>query len=440
MDETSESVPIAGRQFATFDVRNRWRSEEASMRNNSIIPCRPLATYGVDLKQVISMLIAPALLGCTLMLGASTAFAQYKQKNLVSDKTGMALRTDPNLLDAWGMAELPDGGFIVADALSGFVTFYARSGKTLRPPVTVPAAPSLPPGTPGSPAGLVSNPTSEFVISKNGKSAPALYLFSTLDGLICGWNPTVDPDNAIIVVDNSTLTPFPASYDDLTMTRNKYGQMVIYAVDSGVSATQSNNDVEIYDGNFNLLNRFIDSSAPSDMTAYSARIVNGKVYVTYAGFTPQAGGVVDIFDTEGNMLRRFAANSSSGPLQAPWEVILAPANFGWASHQLLIGEVDSGNISVFNPTTGAFLGQLTDAHGKPIVIDGVWALIFARRERGERSPQLFFAAGCAFPPSYSPSLFGLITVTDGDDGKKQEAGSLSLPLAQPKSRISPREN
>jgi uncharacterized protein (TIGR03118 family) len=409
------------------------------MKDNSIIPSQPLVTYGADLKQAFPVLVGAALLGCALVLGAIPASAQYKQTNLISDKAGMARHTDPNLIDAWGMAQLPGGGFIVANALSGFVTFYTRDGKTLRPPITVPAAPGLPSGTPGSPAGLVANPTSEFVISENGKSAPARYLFSTLDGLICGWNPEVDPDNAVIIIDNSTLAPFPASYDDLTMTRNKYGQMVIYAVDSGISATQSNNDVEIYDGNFNLLNRFTDPSAPSDMTAYSARIVSGKVYVTYAGFTPQDGGVVDIFDTEGNMLRRFAANSSNGPLQAPWEVILAPANFGWASHRLLIGEVDSGNISVFDPTSGAFLGQLGDVHGTPLVIDGVWALIFRRGERGDRSPQLFFAAGCAFPPAYSPSLFGLITVAEGDDGKKQETGSLFLPWARPKSRIFPRE-
>jgi uncharacterized protein (TIGR03118 family) len=409
------------------------------MRNHSIIPSQPLATYGADLKQAFPVLIGAALLGCALMLGAIPASAQYKQKNFVSDKAGVALHTDSNLLDAWGMAELPEGGFIVANALSGFVTFYSSHGRTLRPPVTVPAAPSLPPGTPGSPTGLVANPTSEFVISNNGKSAPALYLFSTLDGLICGWNPTVDPDNAVIIVDNSTLNPFPASYTDLTMTRNKYGQMVIYATDSGVSPTQSNNDVEIYDGDFHLLGRFTDPSAPSDMTAYSARIVKGKVYVTYAGFTPLDGGVVDIFDTEGNMLRRFAANPPGGPLEAPWEAVLAPDGFGWASHKLLIGEVDSGQISVFNPKTGAFLGQLAEVHGKPIVIDGVWALIFARGERDDRSPHLFFAAGCAFPPAYSPSLFGLVTLADNDDGKKQEASTLSLPWARPKSRISPRE-
>jgi len=358
----------------------------------------------------------PALAGA-LILAAKPASAQYRQKNLVSDKRGLALHTDPNLLDAWGMAELPDGGFIVANALSGTVTFYSRDGRTLRPPVIVPPAPGLPPGTPGSPAGLVANPTHEFVISKNGKSAPALYLFSTLDGLICGWNPKVDPDKAVIIIDNSTLTPFPASYDDLTMARNKYGQMVIYVTDSGISATQSNNDVEIYDGKFHLLNRFTDPSAPSNMTAYSARIVDGKVFVTYAAFTPLQGGVVDIFDTEGNMLRRFASNPPGGPLEAPWEAVLAPEGFGWANHQLLIGEVESGEISVFNPRTGAYLGRLTDPNGKPILVDGVWALIFASAESGGSSPRLYFAAGCAFPPDYSPSLFGVITVGDGDGEK-----------------------
>jgi uncharacterized protein (TIGR03118 family) len=401
------------------------------MRNNSMISRKKLAWHGALTKRAFPLFIG-ALVGCALTFWVIPAFAQYKQTNLVSDKSGLARYSDPNLIDAWGMAELPNGGFIVANALSGTVTFYTPNGKTLRPPVIVPAAPG-PPGTPGSPAGLVANPTSEFVISKNGKSAPALYLFSTLDGLICGWNPAVDPDNAVIVIDNSTLTPFPASYDDLTMARNKYGQMVIYAVDSGISATQSNNDVEIYDGNFNLLDRFGDPNAPSDQTAYSARIVKGKVYVTYAGFTPQDGGVVDIFDTEGNMLRRFAANSSNGPLQAPWEVKLAPDNFGWVSQKLLIGEVDSGQISVFNPETGEYLGALSDIHGNPLLIDGVWTLIFERTDRDQRSPQLFFTAGCAFPPNYTPSLFGSITVDDGSDAATWKSGSQGLSVVRPES-------
>jgi hypothetical protein len=82
---------------------------------------------------------------------------------------------------------------------------------------------------------------------------------------------------------------------------------------------------------------------------------------------------------------------------------------------LLIGEVTGGNISVYNPVTGDFLGQLSDAHGNPIFIRGVWTLIFARRESGDQSPQLYFAAGDAFPPDYRPSFFGVIRLDDGDN-------------------------
>lgn len=386
------------------------------MKNNVTASHQLCRLFGTFVARLPGRFTATVALSCVLVLYATPVLAQYRQRNLVSDKAGSAHYTDPNLIDAWGMVALRNGGgFVVANALSGTITFYAPDGKTLRPPVTVPPAPGLPPGTPGSPTGLTANPTSEFVISKNGKSAPALYLVSTLDGLICGWNPKVDPDNAVIIIDNSTLTPFPASYSDLTMTRNKYGQMVIFAADSGLSATQSNNDVEIYDGKFNLLRRFTDPTAPSNMTAFAARIVNGKVFVTYAGFSDQMGGVADIYDTEGNFLRRFAANGPEGPLQAPWEAVLAPGNFGWASHQLLIGEVTGGNISVYNPVTGDFLGQLSDAHGNPIFIRGVWTLIFARRESGDQSPQLYFAAGDAFPPDYRPSFFGVIRLDDGDN-------------------------
>jgi uncharacterized protein (TIGR03118 family) len=411
------------------------------VKTDSMIPSGPLVKHRARLHPRFSALAGAGVFAVVSMFEPIPASAQYKQVNLISDAAAMASHTDGNLLDPWGMAELPGGGFIVADALSGVVTFYSPDGRTLRPPVTVPAAPGLPPGTPGSPSGLAANSTRQFVISKNGKSAPALYLFSTLDGLICGWNPAVDADNAIVIVDNSNLSPFPASYTDLTMARNKLGQMVIFATDSGVSATQSNNDVEIYDGNFQLLRRFTDHSVRSDLTAYSARIVNGHVYVTYAGFTPLDGGVVDVFDTEGNMLRRFAASLPGGPLEAPWEAIIAPEGFGWASRQLLIGEVDSGEISVFSPETGAYLGPLTDAHGKPIVIDGVWALIFTGGTGEGGFPRLYFAAGCAFPPEYTPSLFGYITSANAG-GKSDEvsAGALPISPARSKTRISRREN
>lgn len=112
---------------------------------------------------------------------------------------------------------------------------------------------------------------------------------------------------------------------------------------------------------------------------------------------------------------------------------MAPKNFGWAGHKVLISEVDSGEVSVFEPKTGEFLGELSDADGNPLVIDGVWAIIFAHDN--DESPTLFFSAGCAFPSGYSPSLFGVIRVAEGDIANRSGNGIRSVASAGRSSRI-----
>ena len=98
--------------------------------------------------------------------------AGYQQLNLVGYQPGMARLTDPNL-NGWGLDFAPKGPFCVADTSTGVATFYDQQGKTVATPVTIPAAAIDPPGTPGSPTGVVYNPTSNFVISENGKSVTA---------------------------------------------------------------------------------------------------------------------------------------------------------------------------------------------------------------------------------------------------------------------------
>src|SRR6516225_7828007 len=65
----------------------------------------------------------------------------------------------------------------------------------------------VPVGPVGTPTGIVANTTQDFVISNDGKSGPARFIFDTIDGLICGWNPDVDPDHAITVIDYSAAKP-----------------------------------------------------------------------------------------------------------------------------------------------------------------------------------------------------------------------------------------
>ena len=42
-----------------------------------------------------------------LCAGAGTAQAQFKQTDLVSDKSGLAMITDSNLINPWGVSFIP---------------------------------------------------------------------------------------------------------------------------------------------------------------------------------------------------------------------------------------------------------------------------------------------------------------------------------------------
>jgi uncharacterized protein (TIGR03118 family) len=357
-----------------------------------------------------------------VILGANLAVAQYTQTNLVADEKGHAVYTDPVLINAWGLAFFPHGPFWVADTGTGMSTVYGPHGKPLPTAVTIPVAPSQPFGPLGLPTGLVANTTSDFVISKNGKSRPARFIFDTEDGLICGWNPEVDPDHAITVIDYSTVKPnalYAGSYYGLTVGRNSHGQNVIYATDGGASENTDNNQIDMFDGKFMYLGFFTDPDIPSYMGAFGIQNIDNKLYVSFAGLGSFQGGFVDVFDMDGKLLRRFAGNLSEGPLQAPWGFALAPSDFGRFSHALLIGNVQGGRINAFNPNTGEFLGILRNRSSRPIEIDGLWALAFGtdKNANGDTN-QLFFTAGPSFPPNvgeYADGLFGVISPKDHDE-------------------------
>src|SRR5262249_43992408 len=160
--------------------------------------------------------------------------------------------------------------------------------------------------------------TSDFVISEGGKSAPARLIFDSIDGTISGWNPAVDPTHAIVMVDNFAAG-HPAVYTGLDIAQNGHGQNVLYAADI------LNNRVEMFDGGFTAIGSFPDPTATSvdaGLGAWSVSALNDKLYVTFANpFSPVSGphgGVVDVFDTDGNLLTpdHFAANApGEGPLQ-----------------------------------------------------------------------------------------------------------------------------
>ncbi|HXJ97082.1 MAG TPA: TIGR03118 family protein [Terriglobia bacterium] len=344
------------------------------------------------------VLMAFALLA--LMVGlaprpaaAQDAVTQYAMYGLVSNIAGKAIWTDPNLQNPWGIANSSSGPFWISDQLSGLSSFYNGSGSPFGT-ITVPGAAGNPLG---SPTGIVYNSnSSSFLVTQNGISGSAVFIFDTLDGTISGWSPGVNPSEAVVAVDNSATD---AIYTGLAIATNSTGTF-IFAADSW------NNEVDMYDGNFNLVKHITDPTIPAGFTPFNAQTIKNYVFVTYAAVSGGPGGYVDIFDFSGNFVKRFA---SGDPLNQPWGVAWAPKNFGPQSGTILIGNnVDSGTINAFDINTGAFKSPLMDLNGKPLIINGLWAIEFgAGGTNNGPTNQLFFTAG----PNDAEGFFGVIAPT-----------------------------
>jgi uncharacterized protein (TIGR03118 family) len=131
-------------------------------------------------------------------------------------------------------------------------------------------------------------------------------------------------------------------------------------------------------------------------------------------------GYVDIYSSSGKLLRRLEHGSW---LNAPWGVALAPLDFGRFSHDLLVAQFagggdteSSGLIAAYDMATGAFDGLLQDATGKPLTIQGIWAISPGNVSPGNNdaaaSPaaQMYFTAVTKGPGG----LFGYLTAASAD--------------------------
>jgi len=113
---------------------------------------------------------------------------------------------------------------------------------------------------------------------------------------------------------------------------------------------------------------------------------------------------VDVFTNSGKFVHRLVTR---GALNSPWGLALAPKSFGQFGGDLLVGNFGNGHINVYNPTTGKHLGQLRRPNGMPIVINGLWGLMFGNGNAAKTN-QLIFSAG---PNDESHGLLGKILVS-----------------------------
>lgn len=314
------------------------------------------------------------------------ALAQYTQTNLVTNTL------DPNLVNAWGLAYGGSSPFWVSDERTGKSTVYDANGSIVPLVVAIPGATT---GVKGTPTGIVANATSGFVISQNGTSGPAAFIFDTLDGTISGWNSLVNAGNAVIAINNHAS----ANYTGLAIATTSTGNTFLYAANS------AKNRIEVYNSSFKLVKTFTDSTL-TGFSVYGVQTIKSRLYVTFNG---AAGtGAVDVFSLSGTLLQKLTSNGSPGPLNGPWGVALAPSTFGALSGALLVGNVNNGRINAFNPVTGAFRGTVKDKTGKIISNPGLWALQFGGgggSSSNGNTNQLFLTAGGG---GYSTGLFAVI--------------------------------
>ncbi len=315
----------------------------------------------------------------------------FERIDLVSDVEGAAT-SDPNLVNPVGLQVSPGGNFWVANNATGTVTVYQPDGTPL--PASEPLVVTLPvpPGAsaPAAVTGVAYNNGYGLVIASGEQRATARYLFVTEQGTLLGFNPDLDPANAMIAVDASASG---AVYRGLSVVPFRLGSWV-YVTNFSAGT------VDVFDPSFApdlelAPAAFEDVELPPGYAPFGIQRIDRRMYVSYAergeDGRPVLGpgkGYINAFALDGRFIERVA---SEGGLNAPWGMTRAPWFFPYYGGALLVGNAGDGRILAFDLEHRVQLGGLNDVLEQPLVVEGVWDLVFGYGP-GEY-PALYFTAG-----------------------------------------------
>ena len=347
----------------------------------------------MDQTRIPSILLA--IVAAAVSAAPGTAAAQFTVNNLVTDDptAHAAPIADPGLVNAWGLSYSPTSPFWVSSNGTGQAQLYA-----VNPATQATTKQGLTVSIPGD--GTVTGQ----VFNSNAGSAFGgdLFMFVSEDGTISGWRGALGTTAETLVPGSSANVYKGVAFG--TTGGNSY----LYAanfrsgtidVDKGSAAAPS------------LSGTFADPLLPSGYAPFNVQNLGGTLYVTYAkqdatkhDEVAGAGlGLVDSYDLQGHLIARVA---TGGTLNAPWGLAIAPGSFGAMAGALLVGDFGDGRINAYDPTTHAFLGQLTDAGGSPLDIDGLWAIAPGNGGSAGSNSLLYFTAG---PDDESHGILGVLT-------------------------------
>jgi uncharacterized protein (TIGR03118 family) len=332
----------------------------------------------------------PATFLVPLFLSAAIHGPSFTVTGLVSDGFARSLQVNPHLVNPWGLAASPTGPIWISNNGTGTTSIVDGNGSTVLPDIAVP----------GAPTGAVFNGTDGFVVSNSGGAGPALFLFANEDGTILGWNPDVDANTAIVAAD---FSPVDAVFKGIALA-SLDGRSYLYVTDF------ANGVVRMLDQDFGRVRTFTDHGLPRNYAPFGISNLGSSLAVTFAlreegGDDDEPGpghGFVDLFDFQGNLQERLV---SHGELNSPWGLAIAPGGFGNVSGSLLVGNFGDGRILAYNLHNGHFRGALETDDGQPIVIDGLWGLMFGNGAFGTDPKGLYFTAGI---DGENHGLFGVI--------------------------------
>jgi uncharacterized protein (TIGR03118 family) len=335
---------------------------------------------------------AAPLAGSVLFCLAVPAVAtDFNVVNLVTDdQTAHAAQiTDTGLKNAWGISFSPTSPFWVSAADAGTSVLYRVN------PVTQ-ATTKV-----GLTVTISGNPTGQVFNSNPAAFNGDAFLFVSEDGSVSGWRGSLGTVAEVLMPASAANSYKGAAF--ATIAGNSY----LYAANFHAGT------VDVLKGSVgapSLAGSFTDPLLPANYAPFNVRNLNGSLYVTYA--QQNAGkdeevagaghGIVDRFDLQGNLISRIA---TGGALDAPWGLAIAPDSFGALSGKLLVGNFGDGHISIFDQNNFAFLGQVTGAGGKPLAIDGLWALTPGNDGGAGSGKLLYFSAG---PDEETHGLFGVL--------------------------------
>jgi uncharacterized protein (TIGR03118 family) len=330
---------------------------------------------------------------------SASSVTRFNRVDLISDQAGKAPLVDPDLVNAWGLAFGPATPLWVANNGTNTSTIYAggRDGAT---PTKAPLTVTIPGG---APTGQVFNDTAGFVVkTPDGNGGPARFIFASEGGDIAAWSPATSTPTAAVLARHVD----GAVYKGLTIVHAGSHAFLLAADFAG-------NRIDVFDDQFNrrsgLSRLFRDHSLPTGYAPFNVQASGRFIFVTFAkqqsGSTDEMAGpglgFVDRFRW-GEEPERIA---SRGTLNAPWGLAIAPTTFGRFAGDLLVGNFGDGRVSAFRGDN--FAGQLRDSSGKPITIDGLWAMQPGTATTGGTGT-LWFSAG---PDDEQHGLVGTIRPT-----------------------------